>query len=190
MLDYVSGYWSLVIGITWQNAVDEMCNSIPDNSKPDDQIRTCVRMAGGRGIRRLAGPVRVRVCGSLVPRRCDSYSPCLETALADAMLLPYLPLTTVSLPAIPSKTWISGRVPARLIRSVYVWTAVCFWFSSSWHGDRLAAISTTRPVGRDTDMRGSARGRLAHRPLGACHRRVELAGIHSSGGPRACRSRP
>jgi hypothetical protein len=82
------------------------------------------------------------------------------------------------------KTWISRRVPARLIRSVYVWTASLLL---------VLVVLGWRPIGGDlyhaTGWTGYGHALvqlagvwLIARSIGVINA-LELAGIHSSGGP-------
>ena len=107
-----------------------------------------------------------------------------QTALVDATLFTVFAAHHSIFARDAIKTWISRRVPARLIRSVYVWTASLLL---------ALVVLAWRPIGGDlyhaTGWTGYGHALVQLAGVGLIARAVgvidalELAGIHSSGGP-------
>ena len=107
-----------------------------------------------------------------------------QAALADATLFAVFAAHHSLFARDSIKTWISRRVPARLIRSVYVWTAslLLVLVVLAWRpigGDFYHATGWTRYGHAVVQLAGVW---LIARSVGAIDA-LELAGIHSSGGP-------
>jgi len=111
------------------------------------------------------------------------FRPVWQTALADAALFAVFAAHHSICARDSIKTWISRSVPARLIRSVYVWTASLLL---------VLVVLAWRPIGGDFyQVTGWTRYGLAGLQLAGvwliAHSvrvidALELAGIHSSGG--------
>jgi methanethiol S-methyltransferase len=107
-----------------------------------------------------------------------------HTALVDATLFTVFAAHHSIFARDSIKTWISRRVPARLIRSVYVWTAslLLVLVVLAWRPIGGDLYHTTGWTGYGHALVQLAGGWLIARSVGVIDA-LELAGIHSSGGP-------